>query len=182
LHDEKKIAAGTAAGGREATLFIVTSAVVIFIYAKLHNKFGMGEYDERNFKRAREGTYGTAAWMSDKETKKVLEVTTPDKALGAMPGEKNGKVVCPPVDTKLNSHIFVCGASGAGKSKAIARNMLFQCIKRGESVIPSDQESSTEFLSSNSCCQGVLSNSRYYSRSVEKRVTKQTAIILQSVL
>ena len=36
-----------------------------FIFIKLHSKFGKSEIDSRNFKRAQEGTYGTAAWMSD---------------------------------------------------------------------------------------------------------------------
>ena len=124
--------------GRKTTLLVIGAAAVIFLYIKLHGKFGRGEYDERNFKRAREGTYGTAAWMSDKEMKKALEVTTPAVATGTILGEKNGKVICLPVDTKLNKHLFVCGASGTMKSRAIARNLLFQSIKRGESVVLTD--------------------------------------------
>ena len=70
--------------------------------------------------------------------KRVLEVTSPAAAHGTILGEKNGKVVCLPADTKLNRHIFVCGASGTMKSRAIVRNQLFQSIKRGESVVLTD--------------------------------------------
>ena len=126
------------ASGRRATLVLIGIAAALLIYFKFQGKFGRGEYDERNFKRADEGTYGTATWMSDKEMNKVLEVTTPAAAMGTILGEKNGKVVCLPVDTKLNKHLFVCGATGTMKSRAIARNLLFQAIKRGESVLLTD--------------------------------------------
>jgi type IV secretion system protein VirD4 len=126
------------AAGIRATLLIFAVAAGICVYATLHAKFGRGEYDERNFKRAKEGTYGTASWMSDKKMKQVLEITTPQEAHGTILGEKNGKVVCLPENTKLNKHIFVCGASGTMKSRAIVRNLLFQAIKRGESVVLTD--------------------------------------------
>jgi type IV secretion system protein VirD4 len=123
------------------TLWVVSLAAAgLALFIKLHGKFGKGEYDERNFKRAREGTYGTAAWMSDKEMKKTLEVTTPAAAAGTILGEKNGKVICLPHDTGLNKHLFVCGATGTMKSRAIVRNLLFQTIKRGESVVLTDSK------------------------------------------
>jgi type IV secretion system protein VirD4 len=93
------------ASGRSVTLAVIIISAAIFLSAKLHDRFGKGEHDERNFTRAKEGTYGTAAWMSDREMRKVLEVTTPENARGSILGEKNGKVVCLPVDTKLNKHI-----------------------------------------------------------------------------
>lgn len=127
-------------GGFHATILIAGISAALFIFAKLHGRFNKGEYDERNFKRAREGTYGTAAWMSNDEMKKVLEVTTPADAYGTILGEKNGKVICLPVDTKLNKHLFVCGATGTMKSRAIVRNLLFQAIKRGESVCLTDSK------------------------------------------
>jgi type IV secretion system protein VirD4 len=124
--------------GRATALLVIGIAGIVILYVRLHDKFGRGEYDERNFKRAREGTYGTAAWMSDNEMKKVLEIAAPENARGVILGEKNGKVVCLPEDTKLNRHLFVCGASGTMKSRAVVRNLLFQCIKRGESVVLTD--------------------------------------------
>jgi len=126
--------------GLKMTGVVIVAAIAILLFVKVHNKFGKGEYDERNFKRAREGTYGTAAWMSDKEMKKVLEVASPADAMGTILGEKNGKVVCLPHDTNLNKHLFVCGATGTMKSRAIVRNQLFQIIKRGESVVLTDSK------------------------------------------
>ena len=127
--------------GAQMALFVVLAVAGILIFVKLNGKFRTGDYDERNFKRAKEGTYGTAAWMSDKEMKKVLEVTTPEAAQGTILGEREGKVVCLPTDTKLNKHIFVCGASGTMKSRAVVRNLIFQSIKREESVILTDPKS-----------------------------------------
>jgi type IV secretion system protein VirD4 len=126
--------------GLKSTGLVSLAAAGIFIYIKLHGKFGKGEYDERNFKRAREGTYGTASWMSDRQLKKVLEVTAPETATGTILGEIRGKVVCLPHDTRLNKHIFVCGATGTMKSRAISRNLLFQSIRRGESVVLTDSK------------------------------------------
>jgi len=129
------------AEGRKATLLIVTVSISLLLFVKLHDRFSGGEYDERNFRRAKEGTYGTAAWMGDKEMNKVLEVTTPAAAQGTILGERRGNVICLPFDTGLNKHIFVCGASGTMKSRAIVRNLLFQSIKRGESAVLTDPKS-----------------------------------------
>jgi len=129
------------AEGLKATAIIIGLALIGFLYMKFQGKFNRGDYDDRNFKRAREGTYGTAAWMSDKEMKSVLEVTTPAAAMGTILGEKNGKVICLPDNTKLNKHIFACGATGTMKSRAVVRNLLFQTIKRGESVVLTDSKS-----------------------------------------
>ena len=122
-------------------LFIIVIIAGAALFIKLNDKFRAGEYDDRNFKRANEGTYGTAAWMSDKEMKKVLEVASPESAIGTILGERDGKVICLPSDTKLNKHLFVCGASGTMKSRAVVRNLLFQSIKRGESVVLTDPKS-----------------------------------------
>ena len=127
----------TAEGGK-AVLYMIVAAAAVFVVFKLNNKFSGGDYDDRNFKRAKEGTYGTAAWMTDKEMRKALEVTTPEAARGTILGERDGKVICLPEETKLNKHIFVCGASGTMKSRAVVRNLLFQAVKRGESVILTD--------------------------------------------
>ena len=128
------------ANGIKMTLIVIAVSAAVLIFIRLHYRFNKGEYDERNFKRAREGTYGTAAWMSDKEMKRVLEVTAPDQATGTILGEKNGKVICLPDNTYLNKHMFVCGATGTMKSRAVVRNLLFQAIKRGESVCLTDSK------------------------------------------
>ena len=41
----------------------------------------------------------------------------------------------------MNHNVAVFGASGSMKSRAYARNMVFQCVKRGESLIITDPKS-----------------------------------------
>lgn len=116
---------------------IVLGAAVV-LYIRFHDKFDGNEYDPRGFKKSKTGTYGTATWMSEKELKEIMEVTTPAKAEGVILGEYEGKTVCMPKDTRLNRHIAIFGASGTMKSRAIIRNALFQALKRGESVVITD--------------------------------------------
>lgn len=130
--------------GRSGLLFVGVAVGGTIGYRLLtRRKFRNNDLDDRNFARSKSGTYGTAGWMTDKEMKKVLEVTTPAKAKGIILGEKNGKVICLPKDTRLNKHILALGASGTMKSRAIVRNLMFQCMKssgtgHGESVIVTD--------------------------------------------
>ena len=101
--------------GMMAAIFLGTAVV---LYVKFHDKFDGNEYDPRGFKKSRTGTYGTATWMSEKELKEIMEVTTPAKAEGVILGEYDGKTVCMPKDTRLNRHIAIFGASGISGIKA----------------------------------------------------------------
>ena len=127
--------------GLKALLLIVGAGAAIFIYIKVHDKFSGTSYDERGFTKNKHGTYGTADWMSEKEMKSVLEVSTPEKATGMILGERKGQLICLPEDTRLNRHTAVFGASGTMKSRAVVRNALFSAIRRGESVLISDPKS-----------------------------------------
>ena len=124
--------------GLTGILVIIAAAAITFIYFKIQNRFGSKEKDDRNFKRSKSGVYGTAGWMTPKEMKSVLEVSSPENANGTILGHINGSVICLPENTRLNKHICVFGASGTMKSRAIIRPYLFQSIKRGESIICSD--------------------------------------------
>lgn len=127
--------------GLKALLLIVGVGAAIFIYIKVHDKFSGTSYDERGFTKSKHGTYGTADWMTEKEMKSVLEVSTPEKATGMILGERKGQLICLPEDTRLNRHTAVFGASGTMKSRAIVRNALFSAIRRGESILISDPKS-----------------------------------------
>ena len=100
-------------------------------YFKLSNRFGGSGQDPRGFTVSKEGTYGTASWMGERELKDVLEVQPLTKADGILLGKRNGKAVCLPADTRLNRHIAVFGASGTGKSRGLIRPALFNIICRG---------------------------------------------------
>lgn len=124
--------------GLKGMLGILLIGGGIVLYVKLHDKFGGKEDDPRGFTKSKSGAYGTAAWMTEKEMKSVLEVKPVSKADGVILGEFKGNAVCMPKDTRLNRHIAIFGASGTMKSRAIIRNALFQSLKRGESVVITD--------------------------------------------
>lgn len=131
-------AAFTGAGFGVFVIFVLLIAGVIVAY-KLYKKIYGVEEDERGFKLSRDGTYGTAKWMSDKEMKNVFEVTDVDSCNGIILGEKNGKVVAIAKESRdFNRHMMIFGASGTRKSRCIIRNQLFQSIKNKESAIITD--------------------------------------------
>lgn len=113
-------------------------AVCIIAYYRISNRMGGKDYDPRGFRISKDGTYGTAERMTEKEIREDLELSTPVGAKGTILGEYRNKVVCMPVDTKLNRHIAIFGASGTMKSRAIIRNALFQCIRNSESAVITD--------------------------------------------
>ena len=94
-----------------ALVAVIGSGVYLFIH--FQDRFGNGDYDPRNFSRSKRGTYGTAGWMSDKEMRAILEISSPGHAKGIILGKtEKGAVICLPEDTRLNKHIAVFGASG----------------------------------------------------------------------
>ena len=127
----------TSNGLKSMLLIVIISAIIFGVYS-LYNRFGSKDKDPRGFGKVKEGTYGTASMMTEKEIKENLEISTPEKAEGVILGELNGKTVCMPKDTRLNRHIAIFGASGTMKSRAIIRNALFQALKNQESVVITD--------------------------------------------
>lgn len=127
--------------GIKAILFLVAAGTAMIVYLKVQDRFSGAEYDPRGFTKSKTGIYGTASWMTDKELKSVLELTTAEKATGIILGERKGQLVCLPENTRLNKHTAIFGASGTMKSRAVVRNALFSSIRRGESVLISDPKS-----------------------------------------
>lgn len=102
-----------------------------------------GEYDaDRNFTYSRKGTYGTSGWMDKKEMAGVLDLV-PDlrKHHGVILGRLEGKAVCVPEKTMLNSNLAVYGASGSMKTRSFCMNRILQGAARGESLIICDPKS-----------------------------------------
>ena len=56
-------------------------------------------------------------------------------------GIKGSGVVCVPEDTMMNRNVAVYGAAGSMKSRAYVRNMVFQSVRRGDSLIVTDPKS-----------------------------------------
>jgi len=121
---------------------IIFFAGIIVIFLRKNTKV-QGIYDsERNLIYSNRGTYGTAGWMTDEEMHRELEVTKDLKRTrGTILGELDGKVVCVPEDTMMNRNVAVYGAAGSMKSRAYVRNMVFQCVRRGESLVITDVKS-----------------------------------------
>lgn len=119
-------------------LFGVVAGVIIW------RGMGNGDYDERNFEISKQGTYGTAGFMSGEEQEKVLQT---DRQVGKVQGVifgrdiKDGHILSLPVDSRLNRNFAVCGSQGSMKSRAFARVMALQCIRRGESIYLTDPKS-----------------------------------------
>ena len=125
--------------GFGATAFIAAFIAAIF----LKNNGVQGSLDtERNMIYSNKGAYGTAGWMTKDELLQELELTKDLKRCrGTILGELDGKVVCVPEDTMMNRNVAVYGAAGTMKSRAYVRNMIFQCVRRGESLLITDSKS-----------------------------------------
>ena len=116
----------------------------LLIFMVMRMGFGRkGTYDkERNLTYSDQGTYGTSGFMTDTEMRGVLEVVSDIAGnRGVILGKLYGKAVCLPEKTRMNRNVAVFGASGSMKSRAYARNVVFQCVKRGESLIITDPKS-----------------------------------------
>jgi len=116
-----------------------------------------GYEDDRNFRIAEEGTYGTSALMRKEEITQILDMKDIGEQEGNILGQYEGKVLSMPSDAeferkakannwgieeiinnKLNNHIAVIGSSGTMKTRAFVRNLIIQASKRGESMIITD--------------------------------------------
>ena len=126
--------------GLKAMGILLLIAGAFAAYFKFSDRFGGSGQDPRGFTVSREGTYGTASWMGEKELKEVLAVGSLSTVEGILLGKRNGKAVCLPADTRLNRHVAVFGASGTGKSRGFIRPALFNIIQRGESAIITDSK------------------------------------------
>lgn len=105
---------------------------------------GKEAYDERNFEVSSKGTYGTAGFMDEEERAQVLQSEKSfEKVDGVIFGRnlQDEKIISLPVKSRLNRNFAVCGSQGSMKSRAFARVMALQCIRRGESVYLTDPKS-----------------------------------------
>jgi len=102
--------------------------ILLFVLIMKLGHGDKGEYDnDRKVIFSKLGTYGTAGFMSEKETEGVLDlVTNIRKHSGTILGELDGKVVCVPEDTRMNANLAVYGASGSKKT-SMACSRAFNC-------------------------------------------------------
>ena len=86
---------------------------------------------------AKDGTHGTADWMTDKEAEKVLGLNNEP---GILLGKKNGKPVVLPFKSYFNKNILVLGSPGSMKSIAFILLNILQFCLYGKSMIISDSK------------------------------------------
>lgn len=122
-------------------LFAVLGTIIVF-QGKQDTLAGTDA--ERNFLYSSLGTYGTAGYMPDRERSQVLkEDHQIPEVDGIILGQdlKRDTIISLPKDSRLNRNIAVCGSQGSMKSRAFARNMILQCVRRGESMFLTDPKS-----------------------------------------
>lgn len=99
------------------------------------------EVDDRGVATSMAGTYGTARWMNETETKKVYEVGPVENVTGTILGQftQDGEeVIALPFEPTGNRNLILIGPPGSGKSFGYVRTAVFQSIVRGESVVVTD--------------------------------------------
>ncbi len=121
-------------------------AVGLFVFFVFGLRIGWGRNGiidpDRNLTVSGFGSYGTASFMSSKESESCFDSTTARRTTQDILGmTEDGKILTLPANTRLNSNLAVCGASGTGKSRSISRNLIFQAARRGESIIVTDPKS-----------------------------------------
>lgn len=137
--------------------------VILIVMVMRMGYSNTGSYDEdRNFTYSAKGTYGTSGWMTEKEMRGVLDITSDLKHhKGTLLGMLNGKAVCVPLDSSMNANLAVYGASGSRKTRAFCMNRILQGAARGESLIICDPKSelyekASEYLRSRGYCVRVF--------------------------
>ena len=104
-------------------------------------------YDKRGFDILPDGTHGTSRFMKPEEMKAVLETGRLDDLTGTIYGKHRDDplddnrfslYIASSSKSGLAGNMLVIGAPGTGKSWGFVRPMIFQCVKRRESMILTD--------------------------------------------
>lgn len=104
-------------------------------------------HDKRGFDILLDGTHGTSRFMKPEEMKAVLETGRLDDLTGTIYGKHRDDplddnrfslYIASSSKSGLAGNMLVIGAPGTGKSWGFVRPMIFQCVKRRESMILTD--------------------------------------------
>lgn len=114
-------------------------------YFKFSDRFGGSGQDPRGFTVSKEGTYGTASWMGERELKDVLEVQPLTKADGTSWASATGKQCAsprtpdstgtlrcsgPPAQVSLgDSSVRPCSTSSSVGSRPSSRTAKGSCTR-----------------------------------------------------
>ncbi len=137
--------------------FVLINAGIYFGIHWLFKKAGREDYTI-----SKNGTYGTAKLLNGTEEENeavkripVSKLSDPEidgNILGYI--EETNEVIIKDVHGNANRNIAVCGGPGTGKSRTLVRNIIFQCVRRGESIFITDPkgemaESMAKYLKNN---------------------------------
>lgn len=104
-------------------------------------------HDKRGFDILPDGTHGTSRFMKPEEMKAVLETGRLDDLTGTIYGKHRDDplddnrfslYIASSSKSGLAGNMLVISAPGTGKSWGFVRPMIFQCVKRRESMILTD--------------------------------------------
>ena len=104
-------------------------------------------HDKRGFDILPDGTHGTSRFMKPEKMKAVLETGRLDDLTGTIYGKHRDDplddnrfslYIASSSKSGLAGNMLVIGAPGTGKSWGFVRPMIFQCVKRRESMILTD--------------------------------------------
>lgn len=112
------------------------------------------EEDERNFKYSDSGVYGTAGLLTESELKGYCKVNNAKDAEGVILGqldETGNRIVNTDMNSRMNKHVAIFGASGTGKSRCYARPFIINAVKRRESIIVTDPKGELYESTANIC-------------------------------
>jgi type IV secretion system protein VirD4 len=102
--------------------------------------FGMKK-DPRNFRYSDKGTYGTSEFMDEKRMLKMFHCVPESEvreAEGNVLGICEGMCISRPAASYHNKNLAAFGSSGSMKSRAVIRNSIIGCQRRGESMLLTD--------------------------------------------
>lgn len=143
LNPFKAVLALFSESGQSLILLLVLIPLLVWMVFKMRGlqHAGMTKDEQRNLWFSDKDTYGTAELMDTTRMKQYFSCVPERKcheAQGDIIGVKNGLVLSRPADSRHNKHMAVIGASGSMKSRAIVRNKIIGCKRRGESMVITD--------------------------------------------
>ncbi|MBR5788493.1 MAG: type IV secretory system conjugative DNA transfer family protein, partial [Lachnospiraceae bacterium] len=137
---------GIIIGIKECTLatFILMLVLFAFYYRFLRMLNSNKKDYENGVERSENATFGKAHFQDEDERKKNFKrynsiADTSDEILGI---DANGKYCCLKYPAGMNHNRLFCGAPGSGKTSAIIKTDIYQCIRRRQSIITTDSKGS----------------------------------------
>lgn len=128
--------------GRSLLFLLAVIPFAIWMIMTMRNaKYAGMQEDERGFYITSDGTYGTAEEMDKYRMKQKFHCVPEARAReaeGDILGIKDGQVLSRPAKSYHNRNVAAYGSSGSMKSRAIVRNKIIGCKRRGESMIVTD--------------------------------------------